>query len=220
MASGYASICFSGDFGTGKTYGMVRQSLLDPHKRIWAPKSMKLNLPDDYTVDYFDHPSELLYATHGTAIIDEADLYFDSRSQGPMDIQFKKAMKQARKRHLKVLYGVQHYGSLKKENRQYVGEVRVCDRFSVPMLPFFCPTSRRAEYRCEYGVLSDDQTGDRWGFGTVFLWRSYPPALIRDDESMASDDVKANEKVPMLGWGLYPFDLKIGQAYNTREEIK
>lgn len=220
MSSGslYAPIAYSGDFGSGKTYNMVKDAIADPHMRLYVPRTMEMDLPKKYRVIYYDEPAELRRAGHGTALVDEADLFFDSRERGPLDRPFKLAMKQARKRHLKVIYGVQHYGSLKKENRQYVREVRLCDRFSLPIATFY-PNSHRAPHRCEEGVLSDDQKGDVWGFGTVFMWRAYPPELLRDEETMQASGVKNNKRVIIKGIRLVPFDPVIGNSYKTRAEI-
>lgn len=217
-ASAYAPIVYSGDFGSGKSYAMVKDALADPHKRIYAPSTLELTLPPEYKVIYYDHPSELKKAGHGVALVDEADLYFDSRQQGQLDLPFKLSMKQARKRHLKIIYGVQHYGSLKKENRQYVKEVRVCDRLTLPVQAFY-PASHRKPHRCLEGVLSDDQRGDWFGFGTVFLWRSFPPELLRDEENMQATGVKNSKRVRMKTFAIYPFDPVVGNSYKTRAEI-
>jgi len=218
-------VIFVGPFGSGKSYAMMEEALRDPHKRVYVHESMKVTLPPGYEVIIIKDWSELIHAKRGTALIDEAAVFFSSRDRADIDGKVRASLKQARKRKLRVIYGEQHFKSLKSEMRQYFDKVVLCRRVLIPMPG---PTFRERSICCDVCNLpAEDRRRDfpltrTWFVRKVFnseileeATSVHGPASREDQKKMGKRNILVPKKVTF-----HPFLEEVASCYDTDSFIE
>lgn len=214
-----------GGVGAGKTYNAVAVIAKNKDKgfdNIYA--NMELNVPTKILQKWND-PNNLQKASCGYLLIDEADMWFNSRNYANLNDTFRNLLKEHRKHHLRIISTTQHLSFVDKIMRIFIDDVWLVKKFSIPFLGWFDKNSIRPDIICKHcGKLRvDDGRGDRhkwyhryFGFGTFYMWKIYPPTILRDEEDMKSID---EMDIPSRGWGWCRFNLEIAQMYDTSSKV-
>jgi len=214
-----------GGVGSGKTYNiMVQIDRSDPTLFPNVYANMDMKIPGRNFVKWID-PDLVKDFNCGYLIVDEADMLFNSRNYANLNETFRNMLKEHRKHHLRIFYTTQHLSFLDKVMRIFLDEVWLVKKYSVPFLGWLDPDTVRPDIICKHcnKMRPDDGMGDRhkwyhrWlGFGTFYMWRIYPPSILRDEEDMKEIE---EMDIQSRGWGWARFSLKIAQMYDTSAKV-
>jgi len=240
-------IIYAGDVGSGKTYCGLKYALTQKRtffdnleramfrtqqefKTIYS--NTDLGNLQQFSYKRWYQPSEFCAAWCGTLIVDECDMYFDSRKFAKLDDTAREFVKERRKHHCRMVMTTQHIRQLDVIFRRLATEVRVVRRLSVPLLGYIFPWSVRPDVICTHcgKVRTDDGIGDQntkfrkfLGFGTLFFWISYPPAIIGEQETVSAEDAQNDDEkrkeTKAKGHGFHLFDIRIAKMYDTSSRI-
>jgi len=219
------SILIVGSVGAGKTYNAVAQIAKNKDKgyqNVYANMDM---MHDKLLIHKWLDPAELKDANCGYVLVDEADMWFNSRNYAQLDETFRNLLKEHRKHHLRIIYTTQHLSMIDKIMRIFLDEVWLVKKVSFPIIGWIWPKCVRPDIVCHHCglVRIDDGRGDRdtplkrWlGFGTFYVWSVYPTSSLRDEEDMQEIE---EMDVKRKGWGVRLFDLEIARMYDISEKV-
>jgi len=214
---------FVGGIGQGKTYCMVAMAYeapKDEFKNVFA--NLDLMIPGKNCVKWRNF-EQIADANCGVLLIDEADMWINSRKFATLDDTARDVLKEHRKHHIRIVATTQHVTFIDKVFRILCDRVCLVRRYSIPLLGLFYPDSIRPSVICKNcgKVRMDDGIGDRfywWQrwlfFGTFYAWKIYPPTILGEDESANANDVQEKE-IPSIGWGWKQFNSHIAAMYDT-----
>lgn len=125
--------------GSGKTYVLVRKALEFLDRDIPVYSNFLLNVPEDkkYLVHYYNKMSDLINLERGVVLMDEAQIYFNSRKWETLDERLQYKFQQHRKDGLDIWGTVQDIRRLDVIVRELVSHYYECskliasDEFSV-----------------------------------------------------------------------------------------
>jgi len=124
---------YVGKPGMGKTYSLVRIAL----KSIKAGKDVYSNFFIDFSslkikskkplgkIYFWKKPEDLVDIRQGEILIDEAQIYFNSRKWRELDERLQYKLQQHRKQGLNIWGAVQHYRRIDTIARELVNSVHV-----------------------------------------------------------------------------------------------
>lgn len=147
--------------GSGKTYILTRIALdhLKAGRDVYSNYFIKW---EGNNLHYWDNHSELVGIRSGVIIMDEAQVYFNSRKWEALDERLQYKLQQHRKDGLDIWGTVQHESRLDVVMRELVG------RF----------------YRCEKVLGSKEDVAKPWGF---IKMAEYLPEDMKKDRKEAID---------------------------------
>jgi len=214
---------YVGGVGQGKSFCAVAfcdEAPKEEFKNVFA--NVPVNVPGKNCTKWQDF-SEIKDATCGVLYLDEADMWINSRNFATLDATARDVLKEHRKHHLRIVSTTQHVSFVDKVFRILCDEVCVVKRYSVPFLGLLDSDTIRPSIVCKCCnvIRSDDGRGDddkwwkRWlYFGTFYMWKTYPPSVLGEDESANATETEAKE-IPSTGWGWKRFSLRIANMYDT-----
>jgi len=201
---------FVGSVGQGKTFNAVNYALKNLGDNVYT--NIPLDLPGK-KIHRWVNFNEIAEATCGTLLIDEADMWLNSRDFKNLDNTARDVLKEHRKHHLRLVATTQHVSFVDKVFRILCDEVRVVRKVSLPFIGWFWPDCIRPSIVCRHcaSVRKDDGVGDdgtrlgRWlGFGTVYFWDVFPPSVLGEDESASALETNNRGIQPVdKGWCFY-----------------
>lgn len=223
---------YVGGVGQGKTALAVLACMMDDGDFVYT------NTP--LNPDYFPHKKivewtdldEVEYATCGVWLMDEADMWLDSRKFSTLNDVARRKLKEHRKDDLRIISTTQHVSFVDRVFRILCDEVRVVKKFSMPFLGWFVPSAIRPTLVCKHcgrtrpdGIGDDSSRLKRWlGFATIYTWDIFPASVLGKDENANAQDTQAEEsdgtderasKTKRLGGGWKLFSMKFIGAYDT-----
>lgn len=222
-------IIFTGAVGCGKTNLAVQECIRDDGDFIYSNIGLNQDLVDKVSkrpkkVVEYDNFEQLKEAVCGAWLVDEAHLFLDARKYDSLDQFAKRKLIEHRKDDLAVYSTTQDLSFIDKVFRVLADEVRVVSRFSLPLVGFIWPRSRRPSIICKHcnryrrDGIGDDSTW--WkrclGFGTVFRWKVYPPTIIKEAEQASGEDIE-DIKCKGVGWRL--FDIRFASTYDSGAKV-
>jgi zona occludens toxin (predicted ATPase) len=120
---------YTGRPGTGKTYVLIRKALeaLKKHRHVYCYYQLQIKTDSPY-LHYWKSFSELLHVQNGIILLDEAQIWFNSRKweRLPDDWQYK--LQQHRKDSLTILGTVQNIKRLDTIVRELVSNYYECKK--------------------------------------------------------------------------------------------
>jgi len=213
-------IIYVGAVGQGKTFNAVACAAKWPGPNVFANIDLKIPNRDCFKWHEF---TEIKDSTCGTLLIDECDMWLNSREFAKLDPHARDLLKEHRKHHLRLVMTTQDVSFVDKVFRKLTDEVRVVRRATIPFVGWFWPDAVRPSIRCPHCkvVRQDDGTGDhdawwgRWfGCATLYFWKVYPPSILGEVEGNAAEELERLEVEPVgRGWRL--FSQKIAAMYDT-----
>jgi len=223
-------VMYTGSVGSGKTLGALNFMLETMEnmqvKNVYA--NMEINLPEQYTLKRWSDFSTVREAMCGVLIIDEASMFLDAREFAKLDPAIKDLIKEHRKHHLRIITTTQDVSFIDKMFRILCDEVRVMRKLSLPFIGWFFPDCVRPNIVCSHcGIIrSDDGIGDRakwwgrwFGFGTIYLYKVYPPSLLGEQEDASGAELERKE-TPAISSGWFAWStIKFGALYNTSAKV-
>jgi len=211
---------YVGAVGQGKTYNAVACAARWPGEFVYA--NMDLVIPGKECIKWVDF-DEVKDSVCGTLLIDEADMWLNSREFASLSPHARTLIKEHRKHHLRIVTTTQDVSFIDKVFRKLCDEVRVVKKVSLPVIGWFKPDCVRPSLKCPHckATRTDDGVGDhdpwwgRWfGFGTIYFWNVYPPSILGEIEGNLSQELERKE-IPPIGSGWAWFSQKIAGFYDT-----
>jgi len=161
--------------------------------------------------------SEVYSAHCGVLFIDELQLYLGARDWEKMSTDAKDFWTRHRHYDITIISTTQHPSFVDKMCRILTDEVRLLSLVSLPFVGWLFPSSVRPPdpCRCACAETCDhprrDALGDRhtwwqrwFGFGSMFVWRVYPPSILGGEEMLKPQDLALAGKMPKsIGFQLF-----------------
>jgi len=162
-----------------------------------------------------------IYTAHcGVLFIDELQLYLGARDWEKMSDDAKDFWTRHRHYDVTIISTTQHPSFVDKMCRILTDEVRLMSIVSLPFVGWFKRSSVRPPDPCRCAACQAvphprrDALGDRhywwqraFGFGTILIWRVYPPSILGGEEMLNPRDLVLAGKLPKsVGWCF--FDMK------------
>jgi len=213
-----------GDVGAGKTYTALATIYHNKDKgysNVYPNFAMRM--PGREIHQWLD-PKTLKTANCGYLVIDEADMWFNSRNYATLDDVFRNLLKEHRKHHLRIIYTTQHLSMIDKIMRIFLDDVKVVKKYSLPFIGWIWKKCVRKDIRCKHCglVRVDDGRGDRdtwwkqmFGFGTIYIWQTFPTTILREEEN--TDAVQ--ERIEPIKSGVFLYDHAIACLYDTSGKV-
>jgi len=228
---------YVGGVGSGKTYAMVRDAVLHWGKNVYVHRSMPLN--DGYfraigkEVHYWDTLDDLADAKCGIVLLDEIDMFLNSRNFATLNDVVRRKMKEHRKDHVDFAATTQNVSFVDKVARIFVDEARLIRRVTWPVLGWFKSSAVRPPIVCrDCGEVTPDGKGDalgwrKWlGFATRYSWAGYPATILGEEESTTGMGIERREEnrgedaPPIrISQGGFWFTPEIAAAYQTHKKV-
>lgn len=178
---------------------------------------------------------EVEHAVCGVWLMDEADMWINSRKFASMPDVARNKLKEHRKDDIRIVSTTQHVGFVDSIFRTLCDEVRIVTRRSWPVIGWIWPSCVRPDMRCAHcGEIRDDGIGDRakwwqrWlGMGTIYTWDVYPASVLGESEDASGRDLARQESENVdedgnptqpskrIGHGSKLFNLDFALAYDT-----
>lgn len=226
MKSHSKCILFVGGVGSGKTL-LALDTVWQDFKQTGQKKLFtnhpvrKESLPDVDIVEW-SAMEETLNFTCGVWFVDECDNWLNSRKASSLSDDARTKIKEHRKDHLTAYFTTQHVSMVDRVFRFFFDEVRVVERYTIPLVAWFAPRTRRPTRRCKHcGKVPPDGWGDdsNWfkrllGFGTLFTWKVYPKDVLGEVEGSSAEEVELKGIEP-IGGGWKFFNNEMIERYDT-----
>jgi len=230
---------YVGGVGSGKTTAAVRDAILHPGNNVYVHASMGITkVPAKIegqwkNVIQWETLDDLSDARCGVILIDEADMFFNSRDYAKLNDVIRRKMKEHRKDHVYIIATTQHISFVDKVMRIFVDEVRLIERHGFPFIGWFWRDSARPPIICRScRMMRPDGIGDRvgwrkwFGMGTFYSWKGYPASILGEDESAKAVDIKKREenatddKPPLhVSQGRFFFSSLVASVYDTSAKV-
>lgn len=147
--------------GTGKTYVLTDKAIQFADKGRPVYSNYKINHPK---VKYYTKISELVDIKNGVILMDEAQIYFNSRNWEALDERLQYKLQQHRKQGLDIWGTVQNIKRLDVVMRELVSNYYECRFIGLPFLKFVWvrefdikdaekSDERRTSYSFEFHIL-------------------------------------------------------------------
>jgi len=136
--------------GTGKTYVLTCKAIkfADAGLEVWSNYHI-----DHPAIKYYTKISELVEVKHGVILMDEAQIYFNSRNWEALDERLQYKLQQHRKQGLDIWGTAQNIKRLDVVMRELVSNYYECHFIGLPFFPFV--------FTREYDVKDAEKSDER-----------------------------------------------------------
>jgi len=227
---------YVGGVGSGKSIAMIHDAAKHWGHNVYTHKSMPLDFsrlaPNKHVIEWEDL-DDLRDAKCGIVLLDEADMFINSRNFATLNDVIRRKFKEHRKDHVDFVGTTQHVSFVDKVARIFIDEARLIRRRTWPVVGAVFPRFARPPVKCRTcGEVTPDGKGDtlgwrKWtGCATRYEWVGYPATILGDDESAKGVNLERREEnrpedAPTLAIsrGGFWFTPELGGAYSTHGKV-